>query len=321
MNRAQRTALFNDWLASLPVVRANHGPARGTIAGALVVLDRLKDSFDFQLDRHLASSGTQIKGASGVALKRILAELCETRAFVSEGGRTNRGLRDSIEKLLVVIGQMELERLSPSERAAELTVLQNLLVELIRAFHNQQRIKFIFDPSQTIQAHIARLLVAARETGKDGAVAQHLVGAKLQLRYPDIAIENNSATTADTQLGRAGDFLMGETVFHVTVAPAHAVIDKCRANLESGRLACLLVPARKIEATKQLADDVLAARISIYEIESFVAQNIDEIGEFCPASQLSGFARLLTIYNQRVDAAETDKSLLIEPPHNLAARV
>jgi hypothetical protein len=73
MNGSRRIDLFQSWLASLPPVKANGGPARGTIAGALVVLERLKNSFDLQLDRHLSPKGTQIKGASGQAVKRILS--------------------------------------------------------------------------------------------------------------------------------------------------------------------------------------------------------------------------------------------------------
>ena len=44
----------------------------------------------------------------------------------------------------------------------------------------------------------------AREANKEGPVAQHLVGAKLQLRYPNIVIENNAVTTADAPLHLAG---------------------------------------------------------------------------------------------------------------------
>jgi hypothetical protein len=45
------------------------------------------------------------------------------------------------------------------------------------------------------------------QSGKDGPVAQYLVGAKLALRFPTEKIGNESYSTADVQLNRPGDFL------------------------------------------------------------------------------------------------------------------
>ena len=239
---------------------------------------------------------------------------------MSEGGRTNRGLRDSIEKLLVVLGQLELAHLPKPSRNSELRKLQILLVGHIRAFHNRQRLKLSYQPGMTTQMHIATLLASAREAGKEGPVAQYLVGAKLQLRYPTQVIENNGSSTADIQLGRAGDFLMGDTAFHVTVAPMPAVFDKCRANLNAGLQACVLVPTRVAEAARQMVGDELAARVSIFLLETFVSQNIDELGGFHSAARVGDLSRLLLTYNRRVDAVEMDKSLLIELPRNLPAQ-
>ena len=41
--------------------------------------------------------------------------------------------------------------------------------------------------------------------------------------------------------GRPGDFVVGDTAFHVTVSPMPPVLDKCEANLRNGyrsMLAC-----------------------------------------------------------------------------------
>jgi len=317
MTPEQRIKHLQTWLDSLEVVRANQGPARGTIAGALVVLEHLKSEFDLTIAAHLAPKGTQIKGASGRVVEGILAALGEKRPYLSEGGRTNRGLLKEIKNLLRVVGKMNLGTELKAERAKSLTTLQILLTSQVRAFHDRQRIKLNFDPAKSTDQLVGEILSAARESAKEGPVAQHIVGAKLQLRYPALKIENNHTSTADTQLGRAGDFLVGDTAFHITVAPMPSVFDKCRKNLAAGMRAYLIVPKRATEAARQMAGDDLLPRISVVSLESFVSQNIDEIGEFRAKTRNGDFARLVAAYNERVDAVESDKSLLIEVPRNL----
>jgi hypothetical protein len=83
----------------------------------------------------------------------------------------------------------------------------------------------------------------------------------------------------------------------------------------------LLVPDRVLQGAKELAKQALEGRISVQSVESFVAQNIEELATFRKDELISGLRRLLETYNQRVDAIEIDKSLLIEMPHNLAQAI
>lgn len=204
MNHEQKLRPFNSWFAALPVVPANKGPARGTIAGALVVLERLKANFDLRLGAHLAPKGAQVKGTSGAVVKTILASLGEHRRYLSEGGRTNRGLRDAISRLLNALQLADLSDLAAGERNKLLEQMQRMLVAQVAAFHNRQRLKIVFNPNRTTYDLLGSLMPTAREANKEGPVAQHLVGAKLQLRYPNIVIENNAVTTADAPLHLAG---------------------------------------------------------------------------------------------------------------------
>ena len=89
---------FADWYEGLKIHTSSGGPAKGTIAAGLVVLDRLKSDFVLDLEAHRAPGGSQIRGASGQAVKKILASFGETRPFAKEGGRTNRGGRVTSEK-------------------------------------------------------------------------------------------------------------------------------------------------------------------------------------------------------------------------------
>jgi hypothetical protein len=309
--------LFEAWYNHLPVHKASGGPAKGTISAALAVLERLKEDYRLEIEAHTAKGGAQISGASGQAVKKILASFGETRPFAKEGGRTNRGGRGDIKTMLEALKKADLEKLAADRRNEILTEMQRLLVRKVVEFHNRERIKMLYDSSMSTWQNILGLLSAARETGKEGPVAQHLVGAKLQLRFPDIAVSNESYSTADEQLGRPGDFYIGDTAFHVTVAPMIGVYEKCKHNLESGYRVFLLVPERAVTGARQNAELMVPGRIAVESIESFVGQNIEELSYFTRDKLKNGFRRILETYNYRVDAAETDKSMLIEIPRNL----
>jgi hypothetical protein len=307
---------FMDWYKGLKTYTGNF-PARGTISGALVVLEQLKTEYSLDINNHTAKGGSQIKGASGEAIRKILSDFDETRPFLSEGGRTNRGLRGDIEGMLTALKEMSLDNFDVERRNQILNSMQGFLVERVKEYHNQQRIKFVYNPNESTWQTISNILEAARETNKEGAVAQYLVGAKLQLRFPEIKIGNESYSTADDQLGRHGDFFIGSTVFHVTVAPMQGVYEKCKKNLDQGYRPYLLVSDRASVGAKQLAEQIAPGKIAVGSIETFVSQNVEEISLFSTTGLTNGLRNLLEIYNQRVDLAESDKSLLIEIPPNL----
>jgi len=187
----------------------------------------------------------------------------------------------------------------------------------MRELFSRERIKFKYTTEKTTSYLIGDILEAARASGKEGPVAQYLVGAKLQLRFPKISISNDSYSAADTQAGRHGDFTVQDTAFHVTVAPTTGVFEKCVANLNQGKCAFLLVPARSVEGARQNADTAASGRIDVAAIESFVGFNVNEISTFGKGASAKALAKLLDIYNKRVKEAETDLSLMIDIPKNL----
>ena len=139
-------------------------------------------------------------------------------------------------------------------------------------------------------------------------------------KFTDQIIPNESYSTADDQLGRPGDFLVGQTAFHVTVAPMIGVYDKCLRNLEAGLRAYLLVPDRVLAGARLNTDQVAPGRISVDSIESFVAFNVEEQAGFSQSLLAERLRDLIEIYNSRVDEVELDKSLMMTIPPNLALR-
>ncbi len=319
-NTKQVLDVLRDWWKALPIIKQNNGlPARATLAGALVVLDRLQSNYLLDLEAHTAKGGAQIAGLGRSKTSGILARFGENRPFLEEGGRTNRGTPTNIRALLEALEPLHLDTLSQVDRNAILVEMQRwLVVEKVSEYFSRKRVKFDFIPDQTAWQTVHNILAAAKLVSKEGQVAQYLVGAKLALRFPDVTVRNDLYSTSDVQSGLPGDFVLSSTVFHVTVSPMPAHYDKCRANVQAGYDVYLLVPDRLVVGARQNTEGLLPGRISVQSLESFISQNLEELSHFARSERAAGFRTLLQTYNARVDAIETDKSLLIEIPHNLS---
>jgi hypothetical protein len=174
-----------------------------------------------------------------------------------------------------------------------------------------------YDPTLTTWHNIHNLLEDARKSGKEGLVAHHLIGASLQMSYPDFHICDARLHLPDSDPNRLFDFYIGDTAFHVTVSPMLDVCERCKRNLGDGLRVYLLVPDRSLAAARQNVDLIVPSGVAVESIESFVSQNIEEISYFSKSRLIPGFRRLLETYNARVEIAEIDRSLLIEIPKNL----
>jgi hypothetical protein len=312
----QALAAMERWFSGLAKY-ADQFPAKGTIAGALVVLEHLKEHYDLKLESHTARGGSQIRGASGAAVKKILAAHGEHRRFVSEGGRTNRGLRGDVKTLLAALGTASLESLPLPERRIVLGELQAFLTKKVTFLFEMRRIDCKYTPQLSAYQFISSILEAARKRGKEGSVAEYLVGAKLQLRFPGLSIENKCASTADAPHKKHGDFCVGDTIFHVTVSPNEGHLEKCKRNLEENLRPWLLIP-ESMGYYRVQVERKLNGPYALSGIETFVAQNIAELAEFSGDLLPAQLLRLLELYNERVAAVESDQSMLIDVPPALA---
>lgn len=310
--------LVKNWWGSLPPIKQNNNlPAKGTVAGALVVLENLKSKYVLDISLHRAGGQSQIRGVGKARVQKILTIFGETRDFLKEGGRTNRGLAGAIVEILDALKSAELDSLSANERNEILTKVQEFLVSKVGEYFSRERVKVIYNSANTAWQSVHDILETAREVSKEGPVAQYLVGAKLALRFPDITIRNDISSAQDKLSGSPGDFLVNDAVFHVTVAPNHGLFEKCKQNIGMDYSVYLLVPDRILVGTRQNAENLLSGQITTQSIESFVAQNLEELSVFSKGKLIGGFRRLLEKYNERVDQVETDKSMLFEIPRNL----
>ena len=196
--------------------------------------------------------------------------------------------------------------------------MQERLVSSMEAYYKLERVRFDYETSKPVRGVIADILAMAQQRNQNGPVAQHLVGAKLALRFPHLQVSNFAYSAADDQAGRAGDFQVGSTAFHVTVAPGLGHITRCDSNIRQGLSVFLIVPDNKVTNARALLETKeLQDKVAVESIESFVGQNISELAEFAPANLPKKLGDLLKEYNRRVVEVETDGSLMIEIPSAL----
>jgi hypothetical protein len=310
--------LMDLWFSELPKYKSSGNlPARGSIAAALIVLERLKNEYVLDLNAHLAEGKAQIQGLSTFAVKKILSKFGEQRIFLTEGGRTNRGNPGAIDKLLNVLNDANLDKYKKADRNAILEECQKHLIGKVEDYLSAKHLEFLFDSTLTSRRIISDLLAQAKSAGKGGPVAQYLVGAKLQLRFQKETIENQRYSAGDVQTRRSGDFELGDTILHVTVAPNMNAFEKCKKNIEKGYRVFLIVPEASVAGSRQIAESILPGKIAVEPLESFIANNLEELSCFTKKKLVSGFRRLLELYNSRVKSIEPDKSLLINIPRAL----
>ncbi|WP_022836327.1 DUF4928 family protein [Salisaeta longa] len=310
---------FGSWCEA----QKRHGelPVRSRVYAALITLDRLLKNYNLDRKAHTTSSGAQVKMQTPHNVSKILARFGETRPIPAEAGRTSSGSLHAAEELLEALRATRLDELGDEARNAVLTRMLEHLVWVAGEYakcewRKRARIAVEYDPTRNATQIIADALDKAES--KAGAVAQHLVGAKLQLRLPDIEIPNHGYSTADVQTGRRGDFEINDSVFHVTVAPMDGHYQKCVKDLRAGYEVHLMVRDSMKGSIRQIAHETHDPNISVQSIEGFIGQNLNEIAAFSRDAFKKQFKALLDLYNERVAAVEADKSLLIDIPENLS---
>lgn len=255
--------------------------------------------------------------STGPFIQKVLRRFGEEREYASEGGRTTGGSIEAAEDLASRLGAVN--GFPKAEKIALADEIQKWIYEhVVRPALDHEGLKIELNIEKIPPDIITGILAAGAKQGVSGAVAQHLVGAKLALRFPKAQIDNYSYTTQDKQLGRKGDFEVGDTIIHVTMSPSEAVVDKCAANLKAGYRVILLVPRIALSGARYFVEKSQApSQIWLTSIKAFVGQNLVELAEFGIAGLRVQLRGLLEKYNERAQLVEAKRSLLIKIPEKL----
>lgn len=270
-------------------------------------------------DALLTARGGQVRGLSGGNLRSILRDYGITRQLAAEGGRTSRGSIDLMRTYVAFLQDLADEVTLTDEAYSS---IERFWANQVQAFFDSEPFELNLDASLGLSAFVREVLQLARERQQQGGgtmvvgtVLQHLVGAKLELAIRGseaLAIEHHSASTADAQTARAGDFLLGDSAIHVTTAPGEVVMARAKANLRSGLRPIIVTLGERTVAARQAAEIAeIADRVDIFEVEQFVALNVYEWSGFSQSRRQTTVTELLEVYNRIVAEYENDPSLRI----------
>lgn len=299
--------------------RAKNGSINTNVMNAgLIVSHMLADGIPITDERLYSEGKSQVRGLSGSTISKILEQHGETRIFTREGGRTSRGTIYLAAAFRDVLNSIQVYENEPVDVAFVSYQLEAFFTQCVRLdYFDKQRIAVELDYNKPVASVINDILKAAsdRSDKPTGAVLQHLIGAKLQLRFPDVKIGNDRANAADLHTGREGDFQVGTTAFHVTTAPMEKLISRCVENKRAGYRPVILTLESKVLAARQLADNFnMSELISVQAAETFIGNNIEEIAIYDGDKIREGLASLIRTYNVRINTIEIDKSLMIDEP-------
>jgi hypothetical protein len=202
----------------------------------------------------------------------------------------------------------------------DLSLVESWWVERVREFFESSPLKLKVDTGSSIKACINSIFDEAKRRQSEnrgstilGAVMQHLVGAKLEVLYPEQKIQHSGYSVADSPTGRSGDFQIGDCVIHVTTAPGNAVIKKCHDNLDRGLRPLVVSNGAGAALAETLAEgEGIGRRIEVLDITQFLVANMLEWTGFDGQQRRGTFEDLVARYNVIIDQCETDPSLKIE---------
>ncbi len=294
-------SVYQEWYTGIN--KSKEAERWGELCGGITILENLLGDYTLSLAHHQTAGGTQLKHAGRALGRKVLSRFgVALKVRLGEFGRTSRGGPPAAERLMRLLEPLQLEGLPQGERNDALLFLQERMAHELEKFSERVIQVIETQPGDTFEKLIGRIIAAPSHYS--GAVAQHLVGAKLTMRFQGLSITVDVAAAADAPTNRPGDFLINDTAFHITLSPQPALFEKCVENLRQGYNVYLLVPEDEVaKAKKRAAEYSIKDQITIKSIESFVAQNIDEIAIFSKVESVKQRAELLRIYNERVDRA------------------
>ena len=287
-------------------------PAR--LQAALALLERVRDHPSLKLSDHMSA------GSSGLGSHESFGARAHSRHNLQplnkNHGRRSSNLSDWGQPLLDVLRVASFE----GERESLLDSMQLHFVTALRTLLDTEPLT-VRVRGRSAEAIIADILDQADERGKAGAVAQYLVGAKLQLRFKDASIplhpyNKGDRTRYNDALARLADFEFGPTAIEVALGtPDEKHLQQVESALEDADIEFwLLVRNRRLAAWQSEVESFengVRQRVVVAAVEAFVGQNISELGRFSPKGKHEQLVSLFDLYNNKWIAALGPPSLRI----------
>jgi Domain of unknown function (DUF4928) len=287
--------------------------------GALAVVVHIsryakEHGLPLEADRLITQGSGQVLGLGKGAVQRILNDHGILQILAQEGGRTSRGSIGVMRAYIAFLNDLYTEGINAPED------IEAWWIARVKEHFSAKPFRLRFDAAKGFQAIIQDLLAQAKKRQQEatgtmyqGAMLQHIVGAKLELAMPGLTIGHHGFSVADAVSTRSGDFVISDSIIHITTSPGEAIIRKCQRNLAAGAKPIILTLAEGVIVAKVLAENAgLTGRIDTMDAEQFLAVNLHELSLFSTSARLVTLAKLIEVYNRIVVENETDPSLRIE---------
>lgn len=271
-------------------------------------------AFPLNPDEFKTEKEGQVAGLGGGNLKKILKDYGITQLLSSEGGRTSRGSMGLMIKYVAFLNVCN------EETAVDLNAAEAFWAEQVREYFRNQPFILAADTSKTIGSNLDELFEQAKKRQRQnpgtqylGTVLQHLVAAKLCMIMPEGSFEIHGASVADAPTSRSGDFVINKTIIHCTTSVGDLLINKCRANINSGYRPVIITIFERVQtALNQIEDAGLAGRVEVWDVQQFLSSNVHEHSLFDDDKRNATLGVIIENYNKIVHEKETDPSLRIE---------
>lgn len=279
-------------------------PAR--LQAALALLERLRQYPSLKLTEHLSQSGSAgLQGHETYGDKAL--ERLRLQPINKNHGRRSSNLPGWGQQLLDAIAAQGFGGATAEARNRILDGAQQVFAAPLRAIIEENPLE-VRVRDRTAEATVRELLLAAEQKGKSGDVAQYLVGAKLALRLnrqiPVYPANKSDRTSHFDPAPRLGDFEIENAVIEVAVGLPDEKHLRQVAEIQdkSDAEVWLLTRADRVETWRRElgnTEDVEIKRVVVTSVESFVGQNITELGQFSAKGKAEQLKALFDLYNTR----------------------
>ena len=157
-------------------------------------------------------------------------------------------------------------------------------------------------------------LLEAVENRSNGRVEQALVGAKLQLRFPNSVVPNNPGFAGDRQTGRDCDFEVDNIRVIVSVSPKDQHFVSAASLAAQGRMVYFVVAEKSSAAAKKRLKRMSPkGTMMVDDFEHYITSNMGEIANERKITDREMCLLLVKEYNRRI-VVDNDKSLQVVEP-------
>ncbi len=278
------------------------------LQSAIALLESVRRVPSLSLGDHKAAAGS-----SGLKSHETLGFQAHKRydlpVLNKNHGRRSSNLQDWGQPLLEILRDGGFEKASIEKRNQILDEAQLAIAVIIRNIAEQDPIR-VHVRGRAAEYVVGDVLDQAAEKGRLGDCAQYLVGSKLHLRFPDLkqqikvlpANKGDRKSYSDTA-ARKADFELNDCAIEVAAGIADEKhLQQVISILEDAKTEVWLLTRQKnVVAWSQYLVDQLSPgdikRVIVASVESFVGQNVTELGKFSLSGKTNNMLALIEIYN------------------------